>query len=93
MQVAEIDFKDWAAWMARWRARSAAVPPAPRVAPTQVPRLVAVSSNDRRRPGDRRSQAAGMPIGKVDRRNKQERRGLGVAEVSMDEWLSAIDLK
>lgn len=93
MEVAEIDFRDWVAGMVRWRTGAADV-----VAPRQpVPPLILVRSaapqlGDLRQGRERRAEDLGPPAGVSDRR-RQDRRQLGVAEVSMDDWLSAIDLK
>lgn len=93
IRVAEIDFRDWVAGMVRWRTGAAAVQVGQPAAPVVAVRPTAAHLGDRRQGRERRVEASGPPTGMAERRLNADRRQLGVAEVSMDEWLSAIALK
>lgn len=92
IEVAETSFREWAAYRAKWlmnmREAETALGSAgsPRGAST-------MPSGEQRREADRRKKEIGPPVSFRERRHRAERRTPEVREVSMDDWLSSIDLK
>lgn len=92
IEVAETSFREWAAYRAKWLMNK-------RAAETASGRLGAplsasmMPSGEQRREADRRKEEFVLPLIFRERRYQPERRTPEVREVSMDDWLSSIDMK
>lgn len=92
IRVAETSFREWAAYRAKWLTIMRAAETAPGN-PGAPRRASAMPSGEQRRAADRRKIEIGPPVSFRERRQRAERRTPEVNEVSMDDWLSSIDLK
>jgi len=92
VEVTETSFREWVAYRAKWLTNERTAEIAPMSATPSLERSTS-QSNDKRHDADRRKTEMGPPLKCWERRYNPERRAFEVREVSLDEWLSSIDLK
>jgi hypothetical protein len=92
IEVAETSFREWAVYKAKWLMNKKMAETAPRC-PGSTRAASTIPSGEQRHEADRRKEDIGPPLNFRERRHRPERRTPEVREVSMDDWLSSIDLR